>query len=303
MTDGVVPLLSALLTVTETVTVTDTPEVQPSGNTPVGTNVFLTPVDVATGFGPVTLTFDSVTQPGHTVLVIGVVGPPPPPGYADGNPPRYYDLSTTAAFAGSVEVCVAYAGTTFGGAPTLWHFENAAWDNITIRHDPARQEICGDTLSLSPFALFAPINQPPSLSLPASLVVEATGAAGASVTYTATASDPEDGPVTPLCAPASGSIFPLPRTTVTCAATDSVGNQVSGSFMVTVRDTTRPVLSLPGKVTAIATSAAGAVVNYSASATDLVDGSFAPTCTPGVRQHLSRRHDSSDLYGDGCTRQ
>ena len=60
---------------------------------------------------------------------------------------------------------------------------DSAWADITVRHDPAQQEICGDTLSLSPFAIFAPINQAPTLSLPASLVAEATSAAGASVTY------------------------------------------------------------------------------------------------------------------------
>ena len=130
---------------------------------------------------PSRLTFDTVTQPGDTVLVIGAVGPPPPPGFEHGNPPRYYDLSTTAAFTGSVEVCVSYAGTTFGGVPTLWHFENAAWANITIRHDPAQQEICGDTLSLSPLCDLPRVAAAPR---------RRPRRRDASVTYTATASIP-----------------------------------------------------------------------------------------------------------------
>ena len=249
----------------------------------------MTPLDAVTGSTPVEMRFDSVTQPGETVLVIGVAGPPPPPGFAGGSPARYYDLSTTAAFAGNVEVCVAYAGTTFGGVPTLWHFESNGWVNITVRHDPAQQEICGDTFSLSPFALFAPLNQPPSLTMPASLVVEATSSAGARVTYAATASDPEDGSIAALCAPASGSVFPLGGTTVTCSATDSAGDQVSGSFIVTVRDTTPPVLSLPRTITAIATSAAGAIVNYNAMATDLVYWLVRADLFAGVGRHLSPR--------------
>ena len=273
-------LPSAQLTLTENVTVTDTPGVHLSGNTPAGTNVLVRPLDAATNAGPIRLALASVTQPGHTVLTIGVLGPPPPPGFGQGNPPRYYDLSTTAVFTGIVEVCVTYAGTAFGGIPTLWHFENAAWTNITVRHDAAHQEICGDTLSLSPFAIYAPLNQPPSLSLPASLVVQATSAAGASVTYTATGNDAEDGPIAPACVPASGDVFPLGATTVTCTITDSAGSQAGGSFVVTVRDTTPPVLALPQKVMAIATSGAGAVVTYSATAADLVDGAFAPACSP-----------------------
>ena len=162
VTDAAVPQPSAMLLVTESVTVTDAPSTVVVGNTPLGTDVSLTPVDAGTGRTPVTLRFNTVTQPGQTVLVIGATGPPPPPGFERGNPPQYYDLSTTAAFTGNVEVCVRYAGTTFGGAPTLWHFENAGWVNITVRHDPAQQETCGSALSLSPFALFAPVDQLPA---------------------------------------------------------------------------------------------------------------------------------------------
>ena len=59
-------------------------------------------------------------------------------------------------FTGNVEVCVRYAGTTFDDAPRLWHFENAAWVNITTLQDGANELVCGNSLSLSPFALFAP---------------------------------------------------------------------------------------------------------------------------------------------------
>ncbi|HMC69675.1 MAG TPA: HYR domain-containing protein, partial [Mycobacteriales bacterium] len=83
---------------------------------------------------------------------------------------------------------------------------------------------------------------PPALTLPADITAEATSASGATVSYTATATDLVDGNVTPVCAPASGSTFALGTRTVQCTATDSHLNQSHGSFLVTVRDTTPPVI-------------------------------------------------------------
>src|SRR5205823_6607466 len=75
---------------------------------------------------------------------------------------------------------------------------------------------------------------PPDLSL------EATGPGGASTTFVATATDPDDsaGPVT--CQPRSGSTFPLGTTTVSCASTDTHGNTGTAEFHVNVQDTTPP---------------------------------------------------------------
>jgi hypothetical protein len=53
-----------------------------------------------------------------------------------------------------------------------------------------------------------PANEPPTLSLPSNQTAEATSAAGAVVSYTASATDAEDDPdPTPNCSPASGSTF------------------------------------------------------------------------------------------------
>ncbi|MFB7548965.1 HYR domain-containing protein [Streptomyces sp. NPDC056154] len=56
------------------------------------------------------------------------------------------------------------------------------------------------------------------------LTVRAKDKNGARVTYTATAQDTTDGTLPVTCTPASGSLFPVGRTTVTCSATDSAGN-------------------------------------------------------------------------------
>jgi HYR domain len=129
---------------------------------------------------------------------------------------------------------------------------------------------------------------PPTFtSLPASMTVPATGAAGAVVDYPpATAVDPEDGPLPATCLPASGTLFAIGETTVTCTVTDSepTPNTVTGSFTVTVTplppDTTPPVVTVPGPLTQQATGPGGAVVTFVASATDAVDGPRPVTCAP-----------------------
>jgi len=120
----------------------------------------------------------------------------------------------------------------------------------------------------------------PVVTVPADIAVNATGPAGAVVTFTASALDAVDGSSTPACTPSSGSTFILGSTTVTCSVTDKAGNVGSASFNVTVTDRTPPKLTLPSDMTVQATSPGGAVVIFSASASDLVDGSVPVTCIP-----------------------
>ena len=120
----------------------------------------------------------------------------------------------------------------------------------------------------------------PVLSLPADIVTEATGPGGATVEFTATATDAVDGPVPVTCDPVSGSVFPVGETTVNCSAVNSAGNQAQGSFKVTVTDTTAPTLSLPADIVTEATSLDGATVEFTATATDIVDGAVPVTCAP-----------------------
>ena len=78
-----------------------------------------------------------------------------------------------------------------------------------------------------------------------SRTVEATSPSGATVSYDATAVDNVDGPLTPTCAPPSGSLFGLGATTVTCQATDAAGNTGTGTGTITVVDTTPPTVGCP----------------------------------------------------------
>jgi hypothetical protein len=119
----------------------------------------------------------------------------------------------------------------------------------------------------------------PVLTVPASQTLEASSAAGAVATFAASATDAVG--VTSLTySAAPGSTFPIGVTSVTVTAKDAAGNVKSGSFMITVRDTTPPVISAPATVTAEATSAAGAAVTFAATANDLVNGTVPVTANP-----------------------
>ena len=108
--------------------------------------------------------------------------------------------------------------------------------------------------------------------------LEATSSTGATFPFSAPAVDDVDGS---LSAPCSPTAYPIGSTPVTCTATDAAGNSGSAQFTVIVHDTTGPTLSLPAPITAQATSLSGAVVSYSASANDLVDGAISVlSCLP-----------------------
>jgi hypothetical protein len=125
--------------------------------------------------------------------------------------------------------------------------------------------------------------QAPTVSCPAPIVVgNAPGQCGATATFNATAFDNCSGVGAVTCSPASGSFFPTGTTTVTCMATDAVGNTGSCSFTVRVNDTEQPAIACPSNVTVPKTSGqCSAVVTYATpSVSDNCGGVGAPVCTP-----------------------
>ena len=155
------------------------------------------------------------------------------------------------------------------GSPDHWHHGDwSGWGwNWSFGCDdlPARQPI------------ILPAEQgagPPPVfrSISSDLVVEATSAAGATVTYDPARVSGEVGPATITYSQNSGTTFAIGTTTVNVYAIDEGGNYQSETFNVKVRDTTAPVItSVSANLTAEATSAAGAVVTYPAAiATDAV---------------------------------
>ncbi len=121
----------------------------------------------------------------------------------------------------------------------------------------------------------------PTITVPANISVEETGPAGTPVTYVATASDAVTVGIVPVCAPVSGTTFPLGTTTVACTATDGAGNASSKSFTVTVRDTIAPTVTVAVYPTSI-WSPNGAMVPVTVSGSALDGGSGVANVTYSV---------------------
>lgn len=140
------------------------------------------------------------------------------------NPVVTYTVTATDDLDPSPTIfCSPASGSTF--APGVTTVECTAFDNF----------------SNGAFGTFTVtvVTGPPTLTLPADITAEATSPAGAVVTYEATAD--ENAPV--VCNPASGSTFPLGTTTVNCSATNILNQTTTGSFHVTVVDTTPPTIT------------------------------------------------------------
>src|SRR5207247_1163931 len=107
---------------------------------------------------------------------------------------------------GSVAVtCTPASGSTFAlGATT-----------VTCSATDAH----GNTASQS-FTVTVRDTTPPTVTVPANLTAEATSAAGAAVTFTATAVDIVDGNVAVTCTPAPGTTFAVGATTVPCSESE-----------------------------------------------------------------------------------
>jgi hypothetical protein len=162
-------------------------------------------------------------------------------------------------------ICSPVSGSTFGLGTTL----------VTC----SKTDNAGNPASDS-FDVTVQDTTAPSITVPTDITVEATSALGAAVSFSATYSDIVDGNGFATCSPASGSTFALGTTLVTCSKTDNAGNPASASFDVTVQDTTAPTITVPADITAEATSSLGAAVSFSATYSDIVDGSGDAICSP-----------------------
>jgi len=96
--------------------------------------------------------------------------------------------------------------------------------------------ICGHVDHFSPFGLFTPeLADIPTVTVPPPMIVAVTTVVGVVVTFAASAHDADDGTLAAQCTRASGSTFPLGKTTVVCSATDSQGFRGQASFTVWVQ--------------------------------------------------------------------
>ena len=179
-----------------------------------------------------------------------------------------FTVSATDAVDGSVPVsCDRTPGATFPIGTTAVHC--------------SASDAAGNTAHAQ-FDVVVVDTTPPLLDLPGTINVQAATAAGAAVSFSVSAADLVDGPVPVTCDRASEATFPVGTTTVHCSASDTAGNTTHGQFDVVVTpapaDTTPPVLKTPTPIHVDATSPAGAVVTYHATALDAVDGPLPVSC-------------------------
>ncbi len=126
---------------------------------------------------------------------------------------------------------------------------------------------------------------PPAPICPAPSSTECSGSDGTHVSVLATAVDACSATVTIVNSRTSGGAdasddYRLGTTTVTFTASDASGNMASCSVPVTVRDSAPPLLTLPPRITTDATSPAGTLVKYAATARDACTGTAAILCEP-----------------------
>jgi hypothetical protein len=123
----------------------------PLSFTETGTAVAVAPAyDGATN--PVDLTFGTVDYAGTTTLTTSTSAPALPTGYQLSGS-LYYDITTTAGYSGTIKVCISLTGLS-PVPTTMMHYDESVpiWQDITTTSsDPTK--ICGETTSLSPFAL------------------------------------------------------------------------------------------------------------------------------------------------------
>ena len=221
------------------------------------------PVDPATGASPVTVTFSSITQPGVTRVSVRSSGPPPPSGFTLGNPPVYFELTTTTTFTGPVTVCFDYSGITFTD-PTmlkLLHYEDTnndgvadTWvDHTILPVDTANKIICATVNSFSLFAPFQAVNRPPVANAGPDQRLECAGG-GARATLDGSASlDPDGDSLRFEWTDANGVAvghaatvtvdLPLGTHSFALTVDDGRGLKSTDGVVITVSDTSPPVLA------------------------------------------------------------
>ena len=126
---------------------------------------------------------------------------------------------------------------------------------------------------------------PPVISVPSPITVDATSPSGAVVTYSVSATDPDDAVASLSCVPASGSTFPIGTTTVNCMAADTHGLTSRASFTIHVKGAPEQLADLLTAVIGVGpgTSLAGKVTLVD---TDLAAGDVPDACsTLGAFRH------------------
>jgi hypothetical protein len=105
----------------------------------------------------VQVTFSEVTVAGTTYVASSQDGTPPPTGFSLGDPPVYFEITTSpeTVFPPPITVCISYTEISFTDESKLrlYHQTGGVLEDVTTTLDTAKNIICGESASLSPFAI------------------------------------------------------------------------------------------------------------------------------------------------------
>ncbi len=197
--------------------------------------------NVQVQIGPaVTVTFSEVDLRGATGATTSSDGPSAPPGFQPRPTALSYDIETTATFAGTVDVCIAYDPAAYAGyAPHLFALVGTGWSDVTTTVGPST--VCGRTSSLGTFAVFAGDPSPPTITPHVTGQLGANGWYTGDVTVTWDVADAQSPISAATGCDATTIDVDTAATTLTCSATSDGG---TASASVTVkRDATAPTVT------------------------------------------------------------
>ena len=165
-------------------------------------------------------------------------------------------FGTSTSLASADAWPATHAVASYGGSSTLWGVAltptdvNAANFSVAIAAqniDPdAAHNAHVDGATVTIYYTESDTTPPSIAAMPDLPGNEAASAEGVAVSFELPSASDEGGIASESCSPASGSMFAIGTTTVTCTATDSAGNSASTHFDVGVIDTAPP--DLPGNV-------------------------------------------------------
>jgi hypothetical protein len=158
--------------------------------------------------------------------------------------PQNTTAEATSASGAVVSYSVATATDAVGVASLTYSQNSGTQFSLGATTVTVTAKDAANNTSTGAFTVTVKDTTPPTLSVPANITAEATSANGAAVTYpAATATDAVTASPAITYSAASGSTFALGTTTVNVAAKDTAGNTSTGSFTITVVDTTAPTIT------------------------------------------------------------
>ena len=210
-----------------------------------------------------------------------------------------YTATATDNFPGVIVGCDPPSGTTFPVGNTT----------VTCTAIDAAGNVAHCT-----FTVTVRDTQPPTVTCPADLVVDADpGQCSAVVTFTATATD-NCTLAAFFCDPPSGSAFPVGTNTVTCTAVDPAEHISHCTFKITVRDVIPPAITCPSDFAGqcpsdvpVRPTSLAQFLDQGGGASDNCDPSLTYTCSDGVLTGgpcggtILRTHTATDDWANSAS--